>query len=151
MSRHSAISEDARKLVHVSFGAGALLLRWLPSFEATMLASFAVCFNIWGLHRLGGASLFRPDERGRRRVKSGIVLYPAAVVGLLLLLPERLDIVAAAWGVLAVGDGMASLVGRRVPICPIPWNPDKSVGGRWPSSCSAVLPPPVCSCGAPGG
>ncbi|MEO7296008.1 MAG: DUF92 domain-containing protein [Candidatus Limnocylindria bacterium] len=129
MSRHSAISEDARKLVHVSFGAGALLLRWLPSFEATMLASFAVCFNIWGLHRLGGASLFRPDERGRRRVKSGIVLYPAAVVGLLLLLPERLDIVAAAWGVLAVGDGMAGLVGRRVPICPIPWNPDKSVGG----------------------
>lgn len=129
MNRPSAISEDARKLVHLSFGAGALLLRWLPWFEASMLASFAVCFNLWGLHRLGGASLFRPDEHGRRRIKSGIVLYPAAVLGLLHLLPERLDIVAGAWGVLAVGDGTASLVGRRFPIRPIPWNPNKSVGG----------------------
>lgn len=129
MNRRPALSEDARKLVHISFGAGALLLRWLPWFEATILASVAVCFNIWGLHRLGGAALFRPDEHGRRRVKSGIVLYPAAVVGLLLLLPQRLDIVAGAWGVLAFGDGMATIVGRRVPIRQLPWNRHKSLGG----------------------
>jgi uncharacterized protein (TIGR00297 family) len=129
MNRRPALSEDGRKLVHISFGAGALLLRWLPWFEATMLASFAVCFNIWGLHRLGGAALFRPDEHGRHRVKSGIVLYPAAVVGLLLLLPQRFDIIAAAWGVLAFGDGMATLVGRHFPIKPLSWNPHKSLGG----------------------
>ncbi|CAN5855141.1 hypothetical protein BH18ACI5_BH18ACI5_23170 [soil metagenome] len=129
MNRRPALSEDARKLVHISFGAGALLLRWLPWFEATILASLAVCFNIWGLHRLGGAALFRPDEHGRRRVKSGIVLYPAAVVALLLLLPQRLDIVAAAWGVLAFGDGMATLAGRRFPIRPLSWSPHKSLGG----------------------
>src|SRR5215203_2531278 len=129
MSRRPALSEDSRKLVHLSFGAGALLLRWLPWFEATMLASLAVCFNIWGLHRIGGAALFRPDEHGRRRVKSGIVLYPAAVVGLLLLLPQRFDIIAAAWGVLAFGDGMATLAGRRFPIRPLSWNPQKSLGG----------------------
>jgi uncharacterized protein (TIGR00297 family) len=129
MNRRPALSEDARKLVHISFGAGALLLRWLPWFEATILASFAVCFNIWGLHRLGGASLFRPDEHGRRRLKSGIGLYPAAVVALLLLLPQRFDIIAAAWGVLAFGDGMATLIGRRLPIQPLSWNRNKSLGG----------------------
>jgi uncharacterized protein (TIGR00297 family) len=129
MTKPPAISEDARQLVHISFGAAAILLRWLPWFEATMMASFAVCFNIWGLPRLGGARLFRPGEHGRARVKSGIVLYPATVLGLLFLLPDRFDIIAAAWGVLAAGDGMASLIGRRMPIAPIPWNPRKSVGG----------------------
>lgn len=123
------MSEDTRQLVHIAFGACAMLLRWLTWFEATMLGAMAVAFNLFALHRIGGARLFRPDERGRYRLKSGIVLYPAAVVGLLLLMPERLDIVAGAWGVLAAGDGMATLVGRRAPIRPLPWNPDKSLGG----------------------
>jgi uncharacterized protein (TIGR00297 family) len=129
MKRGTAVSEDTRQLVHVAFGACALLLRWLTWFEATMLAAMALSFNMFALHRLGGARLFRPDERGRYRVKSGIVLYPAAVLGLLLLMPERPDIVAGAWGVLAAGDGMATLVGRRLPIRSLPWNPDKSLGG----------------------
>jgi len=127
--RKTAVSEDARQLVHIAFGACALLLRWLTWFEATMLASMAVAFNLFALHRLGGARLFRPDERGRYRLKSGIVLYPTAIVGLLLLLPERADIVAGAWGVLAAGDGAATLIGRHAPILPLPWNRAKSLGG----------------------
>ena len=129
MRRTAAESEDTRQLVHIAFGTCALLLRWLTWFQATMLASVAVAFNLFALHRLGGANLFRADERGRYRVKSGIVLYPSVVVGLLLLLPERPDIVAGAWGVLAAGDGAATLIGRRMAIRPIPWNPNKSVGG----------------------
>jgi uncharacterized protein (TIGR00297 family) len=124
-----AVSEDVRQLVHIGFGACALLLRWLSWFEATMLASMAVAFNLFVLHRLGGARLFRPDEHGRYRLRSGIVLYPASVVGLLLLLPGRPDIVAGAWGVLAAGDGAATLIGRHAPIRPLPWNRDKSLGG----------------------
>ena len=129
MKRAPALSEDGRQLVHIAVGALALLLRWLTWFEATMLASIAVAFNIFALHRLGGARLFRADERGRYRVKSGIVLYPASIVGLLLLVPERLDIVAGAWGVLAAGDGAATLVGRRFPIRSLSWNDHKSAGG----------------------
>ncbi len=30
---------------------------------------------------------------------------------------------------LAAGDGTATMVGRRAPIRPLPWNPDKSLGG----------------------
>jgi uncharacterized protein (TIGR00297 family) len=59
----------------------------------------------------------------------GIVLYPVAVLGLILLFPYRLDIAAAAWGILAFGDGMASVVGRRWGHRRIPWNRDKSVAG----------------------
>lgn len=129
MKRDAALSEDARQIVHIAAGLCALLLRWLTWFEATMLASFAVTFNMYGLHRIGGAQLFRADEHGRWRVKSGIVLYPASILGLLLLLPSRPDIVAASWGVLAAGDGAATLIGRRVPLRPLPWNSNKSLGG----------------------
>ena len=129
MKRAPALSEDTRQLVHIAAGLCALSLRWLTWFEATMLASVATAFNMYGLHRVGGAGLFRADERGRWRIKSGIVLYPLSVVGLLLLLPQRPDIVAAAWGVLAAGDGMATLVGRHFPIAALGWNRHKSIGG----------------------
>ena len=129
MKRGPALSEDARQLVHITVGLCALLLRWLTWFEATFLAAAAVVFNMYGLHRAGGARLFRADERGRWRIKSGIVLYPASVLGLLLVLPSRPDIVAASWGVLAAGDGAATLVGRRVPLRRLPWNSHKSAGG----------------------
>ena len=46
-----------------------------------------------------------------------------------LAFPDRRDIVASAWGVLAFGDGMATLVGRRSSGPRIPWNPEKSVAG----------------------
>src|SRR5204863_2498263 len=46
-----------------------------------------------------------------------------------LLFPNRLDIVAAAWGILAAGDGAATLAGRAIGGTRWPWNPDKTVAG----------------------
>ena len=60
---------------------------------------------------------------------SGIALYPISILLLLLVLPDRRDIVAAAWGILAFGDGMATLVGHHVGGPRIPWNPGKSASG----------------------
>ena len=57
------------------------------------------------------------------------MLYPVAVLLLILAFPDRRDIAAAAWGVLAFGDGMATLAGRHIASPRIPWNPDKSVAG----------------------
>jgi uncharacterized protein (TIGR00297 family) len=84
--------------------------------------------NLYVLPRLGGGRLLRAHEP-RRALHSGIVLYPLTLGLLVLALPDRLDIVAAAWGILAFGDGMATLVGRRVPLARLPWNPEKSLGG----------------------
>ncbi len=36
---------------------------------------------------------------------------------------------AAAWGIMAFGDGAATLVGTRVKSRPIRWNPDKTIAG----------------------
>ena len=58
-----------------------------------------------------------------------MLLYPLAVLLLIVLFPSRLDIVAAAWGILAAGDGMASIAGTHLGGARIPWNRDKTVAG----------------------
>jgi len=127
MTGNRQFSEDSRQIVHVTMGSLALLLRYLTSSQAMVLAGGAVAFNLWALPRLGG-TLYRPGEV-RQRLRSGIVLYPLAVLLLIVLLPDRRDIIAAAWGVLAFGDGMATLVGRRSSGARIPWNREKSIAG----------------------
>jgi len=127
MTRTEQFSEDSRQIVHVAMGLLALLLRYLSAWEAMILAGGAVAFNLYALPRLAG-TLYRPGEV-RRRLRSGIVLYPLAVLLLIAAFPDRRDIVAAAWGVLAFGDGMATLIGRRSSGARIPWNPEKTIAG----------------------
>lgn len=128
MKAEQAFSEDTRQSVHIAMGAFALLLPYIPWWIAVLLASLAVAFNLFALQKLTGLQLFRPGER-LRRLTSGFVLYPLVVLGLLFAVGSRLDIVAAAWGILAAGDGMATIIGRRYPIRPISWNRSKSLGG----------------------
>jgi len=80
MNRAGRFSEDSRQIVHMTMGGFALLLRYLTPGPAAILAGGAVAFNLFALPRLAG-TLYRPGEV-RRRLSSGIVLYP---VGVLLL------------------------------------------------------------------
>lgn len=106
-------SESARQWVHVGSGLFALLLRVLTWWQAAALAATALAFNLFVLPHIGGRRLYRPVDEARG-FPLGIVLYPLSVLLLVLAFPLRLDIVAAAWGILALGDGSATLVGRRV-------------------------------------
>ena len=124
----SGYSEDARQLVHLSMGGFALLLPYLRWWQAVTLAGAAVCFNMWFLRRLTRGRLHRPSEL-RDEMPTGIVFYPTSVLVLLLLLPTRPDIVAAAWGIMAAGDGAATLVGRRARRPRLPWNRRKTIAG----------------------
>ena len=121
-------SEGARQAVHITMGAVALVLRFATWWEAAILAGVAVAINAHVLHRIPGWSLHRESEKGRRYL-SGVTLYPIAILVLILVLPARLDIVAAAWGILAFGDGAATIAGRRLRSPAIPWNPSKSLAG----------------------
>ena len=100
--------------------------------------------------RSAARRLYRPVDHARG-FPLGILLYPLSVLLLTLAFPSRLDIAAAAWGILAFGDGFATLVGRsrtkkrgtantqRKSLCELselrgsigrlPWNPDKSIAG----------------------
>lgn len=119
--------ELARKLVHVGVGGFALLLRDLTWREAALMALAAFAFNWLVLPRLGGRRLWRDTEHGAG-YPLGILVYPLAVLGVILVLREPW-MVAAIWGVLAVGDGMASIVGQAVGGPRLPWNARKGWAG----------------------
>ena len=121
-------SEHARQWVHIGSGLFALLLRVLTWWQAAALAAFALVFNALALPRVGGRRLYRPVDEARG-FPLGILLYPLAILLLVLLFPSRLDIVAAAWAILAFGDGFATLIGRATRSRHLPWNPDKTIGG----------------------
>ena len=147
--RHSGHSEIARQWVHIGSGLFALLLRVLNGWQATAMAAAALVFNLVLLPHVGGRRLYRPVDH-ERGFPLGILLYPLAVLALTLAFPSRLDIAAAAWGILAFGDGFATLIGRQAttinaeralmvsssnheqsaaPSGRLPWNSDKSIAG----------------------
>src|SRR5262249_42184629 len=121
-------SEASRQWVHVLSGGFALLLRMLTWWQAAALAATALAFNVLVLPRIGGRRLYRPVDEARG-FPLGILLYPVAVLLLILAFPTRFDIVAAAWGVLAFGDGAATLAGRAWGRRRWPWNPEKTIEG----------------------
>ncbi|MEL7061622.1 MAG: DUF92 domain-containing protein, partial [Acidobacteriota bacterium] len=88
----------------------------------------ALAFNVFVLPRIGGKALWRAEETERGR-SLGIVLYPAAVLGLLLLFWHRLEVVTGVWAILAFGDGMASICGMTLRGPRLAWNPRKTWAG----------------------
>jgi uncharacterized protein (TIGR00297 family) len=121
-------SEARRKITHIGVGGIAFLLRFLTWEQAALLALGALAFNAFVLPRVGGKSMWREAEHGRG-YPLGILLYPAAVLALVLVFHDRLEVAAALWGILAFGDGMASLVGQGAGGPRLPWNDRKSWSG----------------------
>ena len=145
-------------------GGFAFLLRVLTWWQAAALAGTALLFNVVLLPRLGGTALYRPAEV-TRGFPTGILLYPLAVLVLILLFPHRPDIAAATWGILAMGDGIATIVGRSIASPRLAWNHDKTIAGTlafiiggaaagialslWTRPVVSPLPPLWFSIGAP--
>jgi uncharacterized protein (TIGR00297 family) len=123
----AGFSEIRRQITHILVGGFALLLRWLTVSQAAAVAIAAIVFNLLVLPRVS-RNVFREGDL-ERVAESGIVIYPVAVLGLILLFPLRPDIAAASWAILAAGDGLATLVGAHVRSPKLPWNRDKSVAG----------------------
>ena len=155
----TGFSETRRQMVHMAMGGFALLLRVMTWWQAALLAARPLLFNLFALPRLGGRAAVPASRREPRFSGRAILLYPLSVLLLILILPRRLDIVAAAWGIMAVGDGMRDA--RRTPRSAarrLPWNRDKSIAGTrvagvtgaaagmflaWWSAPAVVPPPPL--------
>jgi uncharacterized protein (TIGR00297 family) len=120
--------ELARKAIHIGCVGFAFLLRDMTPAQAALMAAAAFLFNWQVLPRIGGKSLWRGADR-ERGYPGGILFYPLAVLGLVLWFWHSLPLAAAAWGILAVGDGMASLVGQALGGPRLPWNPAKGWAG----------------------
>ena len=120
--------ELARRIVHVACVAFALLLRFLSWPQAALLALAAFVFNWQVLPRLFGRGMWRSSDV-ERGYPVGILAYPLAVLAFVLVFHDRLWMAAAGWGILAVGDGMAGLVGQLTGGPRLPWNRRKGWSG----------------------
>jgi uncharacterized protein (TIGR00297 family) len=117
-------AEARRKIVHVGAGGLAFLLRFLTWPQAALVAASAFLFNWQILPRVGGRQLWRSTEE-ERGYPLGILLYPLSVLALILAFRESLWKAAAVWGLLAFGDGLASLAGQALAGPRLPWNQRK--------------------------
>ncbi len=117
--------ELARKVVHMGVGLIAFGLRFLGPFWSAVAAAAALVSNLFLLPRIGGRRLWREAEVAAGS-SIGNILYPLSVLLLILIFWQRLEVAAAAWGILAFGDGMASVAGMALGREKLPWNPRKS-------------------------
>jgi uncharacterized protein (TIGR00297 family) len=136
---------STRKIVHMSMLIFAFLLPLLTWVQAAGCALLALLFNVLILPRLDvdlrkkalspGASrvpstMGTGSERlGETSVWTGIVIYPISVLALVVVYPHDLHVAGAAWAIMALGDGMASVVGESVRGPTIPWNKEKTWAG----------------------
>lgn len=120
--------ELLRQLIHVSFGFAALAVPFLGASGTMFLLAAALLWNAFLFPRFGGRRLWRREER-ERGVSVGMILYPAVLLALALLFRHRLEIVVAVWGVLAFGDGAATLLGRAAGRKSLPFNGEKTWTG----------------------
>ena len=123
-----ARGEIARKVVHIGCVGFAFLLRYMNGAQAAAMAAAAFVFNWLVLPRIGGKAIWRGADHAKG-YPAGILLYPLSVLGLTLWFWSSLWMAAAIWGVLAVGDGMASVVGQAAGGPRLPWNEKKSYAG----------------------
>ncbi len=131
-SRKLPRGEGARKAVHLSMAAFALLLKWLSWPLAALCAVGAFAFNLFLLPRLAGHRM----ASGREDAKdTGVLLYPLVVLALILLFHRPgpgaggLGLAAFGWGLLAGGDALAGIIGMKWGRRPLPWNGRKTWEG----------------------
>jgi uncharacterized protein (TIGR00297 family) len=121
-------AEAKRKIIHIAVGSFAFLLRYLTWPQAVAMALAAFLHNWQVLPRVGGKGLWRAEEQDKGYAR-GILIYPLSVLGLILVFRNELWMAAAVWGLLAFGDGMASLLGQALGGARLPWNPHKGWTG----------------------
>jgi uncharacterized protein (TIGR00297 family) len=118
--------EARRKAIHAGMGLFALALPFLSWWQAALCALAAFAFNLAVLPAIVGHRLVSERTGSGDR---GVLLYPLVVLGMILLFPHRLELVALGWGVLAFGDSAAGVVGMKWGRSPLPWNPAKTWEG----------------------
>jgi len=130
VGKRSIIS--TRKIVHISMLAFAFLLPFLTWVEAAGAALLALFFNLVILPRLeldlGKQGAVAVGESSPVQW-TGIVAYPVSVLLLILLFGRRMEVVAAVWAILALGDGLASVAGESLRSPAVPWNAGKTWSG----------------------
>lgn len=104
--------ELGRKLVHIGTGA-VIPIAWWFAIPAVLAIPFAVIVTL--VTAINHQWRFVPAVEDVDRNSYGTIAYGMAITTLLVLFwPERADAVCSGVMVMAIGDGLAGLIGRAV-------------------------------------
>lgn len=117
--------EEKRQLVHIFLFFGAFLLKYLERWQAMVLVLFLLIISLFFLPKTKFRHHFyRSNEN---KYSKGAVLYFFVLLVILAIFP--LPIAGAAWVILALGDGLATLIGKNFKCRELPWNSHKTYIG----------------------
>src|SRR5208337_3351984 len=126
---------SARKRLFMASLLFAFLFPGLTWKQAAGCALLLLLFNILILPWLDSGVTEETARSPGDRARTGIVLYPISVLVLVVLYRNHLHIAAAAWTIMALGDGMATVLGEALRGSALPWNRQKT----WPGSISFAV------------
>jgi dolichol kinase len=122
--------EIRRRMVHITPGFLPFLLWPIPHEDPlsdtlrNVMIGIAVCVSGWAWVKR--SSYVR---RGEQTLTSSVFGYAAVVLGMLILIPSAPELGLAVMGIIAFGDGSATLAGLIVGGRKLPWNKAKSWAG----------------------
>lgn len=128
-------SRPRRILLLCLLGLAFLLpfVTWPQAALGALLAALVIRYLLPQLHLDLGKNLPEPALAERPPVQmsewTGLSVYPLSVLALILIFRHHLDVVAAAWALMAIGDGAAGVAGQMFKSRALPWNPAKTIGG----------------------
>jgi uncharacterized protein (TIGR00297 family) len=126
-----SLGVDLRKSPNKSgkVGNGEMGKSFQPSFRRFSIFPFALLPR--SCSKVPGSA----GEEADADVWRGIILYPISVLALILVYRHSLHVVGAAWAIMALGDGMASVAGEALAGPALLYNPEKT----WPGFGAFVL------------
>lgn len=121
-------SENKRQTVHIFLLVFAFLLKYLERWQTAMLLGVMLAFVLFVIPKVKSARFhfYRPLEK---KYSQGAVMYFLVLLILTLVFPPY--VVAGSWGILAFGDGFATLVGKHFRATEISWNRKKTYAGSF--------------------
>ncbi|MDE3178531.1 MAG: DUF92 domain-containing protein, partial [Acidobacteriota bacterium] len=115
-----------RRVFQITLVIPALLLFSISWQETALLAVLVLLFELYVLPAL--VPDFAKDP-GAPPSSRGLLLFPVAILILTLVFRHALDVVAAAWALVTLGDGVAGVCGEAWGRHPLPFNHEKSWEG----------------------
>ncbi len=123
----AAYSEWKRKAEHILPLGFAFTLTIFPKWLVFTLSVIAIIYGVFVSKRVVKGTLREGEiERG---FSLGKTAYGVMIFLLLFIFHNRMQVVAGAWALLALGDGSATIAGTYLGRRKLPWNAKKSWAG----------------------
>ncbi len=124
MTGAAPYSEMKRKMEHIAPLGFAFTLTIFPKWLVFVLAVTAIVYGLFISKRVVKGTL--RDAELEKGFSLGKAAYGIMVLILLIIFHQRMQVLAGAWAIMALGDGSASIFGTLWGGKKLPWNREKS-------------------------